>query len=347
MKNINIIFIIKRLFYSIFVLWGLSVVIFVLMRIAPGDPARMALGSRTPEEVVQRFRIAMYYDKPIYIQYYYWFKGMLHGDLGVSLVTKHPVLEDISQVFPATFELAIFAFIFIIVIGITIGIISARYNNTWVDNLGRLVAYFGIVTPSFVFAIMGMLIFCYALKILPSMGRLSPELIYPPKITGLITIDALIQGNFIVFFDAFKHLILPVVSIGLLGMAEEARITRTSVYNNMRKDYVVAAESYGIPERVIMFRDVLKPSLNPVVSILGLEFAAILAQSFLVELIFNWPGFARYGMVAIIQKDLNAIYGVVLITGIFVIFGNIIADIIVGFLDPRIYLIKERSEKIR
>jgi len=337
-------FIIKRLIYTMIVLLGVSVLIFAISRVMPGDPARMALGTKAPEEVVQRFRIAMHYDKPIHVQYFYWFKGILEGDLGLSLVTKHPVLEDIIQVFPATFELAIFAFIFIIFTGITIGVISARYHNTWVDNLGRLFAYFGIVTPSFVFAILGMLIFCYILKVLPTMGRLSPELTCPPKITGLITIDALIQGNFIVFVDALKHLILPTVSLGLLGMAEDARITRSSVYNNMRKDYIAAVQSYGIPERVIIFRDLLKPSLIPVVSMLGLEFGTILSQAFLVELIFNWPGFARYGMNAIIQKDLNAISGVVLILGVIFVFSNIIVDLIVTFLDPRIRLIYERSE---
>ena len=344
MKYRTIIFIIKRLFYSIFVLIGISMIIFFISRVIPGDPARLALGSRAPEEVVQLFRIEMRYDKPIHVQYYYWLKGALHGDLGVSTVTKHSVFEDIIQVFPATFELAIFAFIFVIVIGITIGVLSARYNNTWVDHLGRLFAYFGVVTPSFVFGIMGMLFFGYVLEILPSMGRLSPELIYPPKITGLITIDALIQGNFIVFFDAFKHLILPSISLGLLGMASDARITRASVYNNLGKDYIIAAQSYGIPDRVIMFRDLLKPSLIPVVSLLALQFGSILSQAFLVELIFNWPGFARYGMTAIIQKDLNAISGVVLILGLFRICGNIIVDFLVGLLDPRIQLIKKRSE---
>jgi len=304
----------------------------------------MALGERASEEVLQRFRILMYYDKPALVQYYYWLNNLFHGDLGVSLVTRQPVLEDIGQVLPATCELAIYALIFATVIGITIGVISARYHNTWVDNLGRIAAYFGIITPSFVFAIMGMLIFSYVARVLPSMGRISPELIYTSKITGLITIDALIQGNFIVFFDAFKHLILPVVSLGLIGMAEEGRITRNSVYNNMGKDYIISAQSYGVPEKVIMFQLLLKPSINPVVSILGLEFANILAGAFLVELIFNWPGFARYGMNAILYKDINAISAVILIVGVFVLLGNIIVDIIVGFLDPRIYLMEGRSE---
>lgn len=340
----RIIFIIKRLFHSIFVLWALSLIIFVMSRIAPGDPARMALGARVPEEVVERLRIAMHYNEPIYAQYFHWFKSVLRGDFGVSLVTQHPVLEDISQVFSATFELALFAFIFMIFIGITLGVLSARYKNTWVDHIGRIISYFGIVTPPFVFAILGMLIFSYTLKILPAMGRLSPGLEFSTKITGLITIDSLITGNFTVFIDAIRHLTLPAISLGLLGMSEEARITRASTYNNMQKDYILAAQSYGIPERVIIFRDLLKPSLIAVVSILGLEFGSLLANAFLVELIFNWPGFARYGMNAMLQKDLNAVSGVVLILGVVFIFSNIIVDIIVDYLDPRIHLIKERNE---
>ena len=344
MNNRNLAFIIKRLLYSILILWGICLLIFFVVRIIPGDPARMALGTQAPEDVVERLRVEMHYDKPIFIQYYYWFKNVLRGNLGISLVTKHPVLEDISELFPATFEIALYAFIFIAVVGTAIGVFSARYSNSWVDNLGRIFAYFGIVTPQFVFAIMGMLLFCYVFKILPSMGRLDPTLTYPAKITGLITIDALLQGNFIVFFDALKHLILPVLSVGLGGMAQSTRITRTSVYNNMRKDFIAAAQSYGVPDRVIMFRDLLKVSMNPTVSILGLQFATTLSNAFLVELIFNWPGFARYGMTAMLQKDLNAISGVVLTVAIFVMLGNIFADIVNSFLDPRVYLLSTSKE---
>jgi len=139
MKNRKIIFIVKRLFYSLFVLLGLSVLIFIMSRILPGDPARMALGTMAPEEVVERLRVSMHYNEPIFIQYIHWFKNVLHGDFGDSLVTQHPVLEDIGQVFPATFELALFAFIFMIVIGITLGVLSARYSNTWVDHSTRCI----------------------------------------------------------------------------------------------------------------------------------------------------------------------------------------------------------------
>jgi len=344
MRNKRVKLIIERFFYSLLVLLGLSILIFVMSRIMPGDSARMALGESAPEEAVENLRITMHYYEPLYIQYFYWFKNILHGDFGNSLVTNRPVLEDIVRNLPATFELATFAFLFMSIAGITVGVLSARYKNTWVDNLGRIISYFGVVTPSFVVAIMGMLVFCYLLNVLPAMGRLSPELIVPPRITGFITIDALIQSNFKVFFDAVKHLILPTVSLGLLGVGTQARITRGSVYKNMKKDFITAAVSYGIPERVILFRDLLRPSLAGPISLIGLQFGSLMANAFLVELIFNWPGFARYGMNAILQNDLNAISGIVLTMGVIFVLSNIIVDFIVNFLDPRIHLIKERNE---
>lgn len=337
-------YIIRRLVHSILVLLGLSLIIFVISRIVPGDPARMTLGPRAPEEVVQRLRVEMHLDKPIPVQYIYWLKGAVQGDFGKSLRSERPVMEDIKNVFPATLELAFYVLIFIMIFGFGIGTLSARYRDTWVDNLGRLFSYLGVITPPFVFALLGMMVFAYFIPILPPMGRISPDIIAPAKITGFLTVDALIQGNFAAFFSALRHLILPTISLGLVGMAEESRIVRGSVCNNMDQDYIAAARSYGIPERVITFRDLLKPSLIPGVSIVGLEFAIVVANALLVELIFNWPGFARYTMKAMLGKDLNAISAAILLVGVVFIFSNIMVDIAVNILDPRIQLIKEREE---
>jgi peptide/nickel transport system permease protein len=342
--SIQIAYIGRRLLYSILVLLGLSLVIFVISRIMPGDPARMALGTRAPEEVVQRLRGEMHLDKPILIQYAYWLKGAVHGDFGKSLITDRPVMEDIMNVFPATLELAFYILIFMTVFGFGMGTLSARYRDTWLDNMSRIISYLGVITPPFVFALFGMIVFAYFIPILPPMGRISPDIVAPSKITGFMTIDSLIQGNFIAFFDALRHLILPTISLGLVGMAEESRIVRGSVCNNMDQDYIAAARSYGIPERIITFRDLLKPSLIPGVSILGLEFATVVANALLVELIFNWPGFARYSMNAMLGKDLNAISATVLLVGVVFIFSNIMVDLAVNLLDPRIQLIREREE---
>ncbi|MEE9176430.1 MAG: ABC transporter permease [Thermodesulfobacteriota bacterium] len=337
-------FIVKRLVYSVFVLVGLSILIFVIARVMPGHPARMALGARAPGWAVERLREEMHLNEPLYVQYYYWAKGALHGDFGMSLVTRRSVANDIKEFLPASLELALYAGIFMGIIGITLGTISGWYSNTWIDNLVRVISYIGIVTPSFVFAIFFVLIFSYVLEIFPTMGRIAPDLIPPPRITGMITLDALITGNFAIFLDALKHLFLPAISLAMGPLAQEARITRSSITDNVKKDYIAAERSCGIPERTIMFKYLLKPSLIPTISIYGLDFASLLGNAFLIELIFNWPGLSRYGMNAMLRKDLNAMTAIILVFGLVFVIVNIIVDIIVEYLDPRIRLGVERGQ---
>jgi len=336
-------FLLKRLLLSIFVIFGLSIVIFIIARIVPGDPARMALGPRAPEEVVQRLRQEMYLDKPLPEQYFYWIRGVLSGDFGRSLVTKRAVSEDIKEYLPATMELAIFAGILMVIFAVLLGTLAARYKDTWVDSLIRTLSYFGVAIPSFVAAIIFMLLFGFYWPILPVLGRLSSGIIPPARITGLLTLDSLIQGNFVAFWDAFKHLILPSVALSLVGVFQNTRITRSSMVDNMRKDFLCAERGYGIPERVIMFKYLLKPSLIPPVSIMGLQFANLFANAFLVEMIFNWPGISRYGINAIMQKDLSVISAVIIVFGAVFVVVNIIVDIIVAFLDPRSRLSTSRG----
>jgi peptide/nickel transport system permease protein len=336
-------FLLKRLLLSIFVIFGLSIVIFIIARVVPGDPARMTLGPRAPEEVVQRLRQEMYLDKPLPEQYFYWIRGVLSGDFGRSLVTYRMVSEDIKEYLPATMELAIFAGILMVIFAVFLGTLAARYKDTWVDNLIRTLSYFGIAIPAFVVAIFFMLLFGYYWPILPVLGRLSPGISYPTKITGLLTLDSLIQGNFVVFWDALKHLILPSVALSLAHLFQEARITRSSMVENMRKDFLSAERGYGIPERVIMFKYLLKPSLIPTVSMMGLDFAALFANAFLVEMIFNWPGISRYGIDAMMSKDLSVISAVIIVFGVVFVVVNIIVDIIVAFLDPRARLSTSRG----
>ncbi|MEA1964670.1 MAG: ABC transporter permease [Candidatus Aerophobetes bacterium] len=337
-------FLAKRLVYSVFVLVGLSILIFTIARVMPGHPARMALGARAPEWAVERLREEMHLNEPLYVQYYYWVNDALHGDLGMSLVTRRSVANDIKEFFPASLELALYAGIFMGIIGIILGTISGWYSNTWVDNLVRMISYIGIITPSFVWAIFFVLIFGYLLALFPTMGRLTPGVGPPPSITGMVTLDALITGHFAAFFDALKHLLLPAISLALGPLSQEARITRSSLVDNAKKDYVASERSCGIPERTIMFKYLLKPSFIPTISIYGLDFAAILGNAFLIELIFNWPGLSRYGMNAMLQKDLNAMIAVILVFGLIFIIVNIIVDLIVGYLDPRIRLGVERAQ---
>ncbi len=318
--------------------------IFTIARAVPGDPARMALGARAPEEVVQRLREEMRLGEPLLIQYYYWVRDALRGDLGMSLVTRRPVTRDIAEFLPATIELALFAGIIMAIFGILLGAISAFRANSWVDNAVRVLAYMGIVTPPFVFAIFFILLFAYVLGILPVIGRLSPGITPPSTITGMIVLDSLITGNFDIALNALKHLILPGVALSLAGLSQQARITRSSMVDNLGKDYIAAERAQGVPSRVIMLKYLLKPSLIPTVSILGLDFAMLLSNAFLVELIFNWPGLSRYGMNAMLSKDLNAIIAVVMVLGLVIVIVNIIVDLVVAYLDPRIRLGAERGK---
>ncbi len=334
---------IRRLLHSIFVLLGLSVLVFVIARVIPGDPARMALGPRAPESVVQKFREELHLDKPIYVQYYYWIKGAIRGDFGRSLFTKRSVTRDIREFFPATLELMLFTGIVMSLFGIFLGVISARYSNRWPDNVVRVISYMGVCTPAFVFAILFLLLFGYVLNILPTIGRLSPYISPPPVRTGLITVDSLIAGNFTAFFDGLKHLIMPGIALALGPMAQEARITRSSMTDNLQRDFIALERSQAIPERRIMARYLMRISIIPTVSVLGLDFASQLGWAFLVELIFNWPGLSRYGINVMLNKDLNAIVAVIMVIGLMFLVVNIIVDVIVATLDPRIRLGAERS----
>jgi len=329
-------FIAKRLFYSIFVLLGLSIIIFLMSRIFPGDPARTALGTLAPQWAVDNLREQLHLNDPIHVQYWIWLTNAFRGDLGMSLVTKRPVMKDIINFFPATFELVVFSIIISITISIVVGVTAGRRANSRFDNIVRIASYLGVAIPTFVWAIMAMFLFGYMWKMLPVLGRLSSGIVHPPRITGMITVDALLTGNFAAFFDVLKHMILPGSALAVGRIAQDTRIMRASIVENLRKDYIAAATSYGIPERLVMFKYLMKPSLIPVVSIMGLEISGAMAGSFIIEFIFNWPGFGKYGANAMLNKDLNAIIGSVMVVGIFFALINIVVDVIITYLDPRI-----------
>jgi len=329
-------FLVKRVLLGLLVLVGLSMVIFTLFQIIPGQPEKMVLGARASEEALQRLRETMHLDDPLYLRYYYWGKGALQGDFGYSLFSRRLVTDDIKEYLPASLELVLYASIIMGIGGLTFGVLSGWYYNTWIDDIVRLISYIGVCLPPFVIAIFLVLIFCYFTSIFPTTGRLSSSVQPPSSITKLITIDSLITGNFPAFFSAMKHLLLPSISLALGGLSTEARLTRTSIVDNLNKDFIANAKSCGIPENLIMFKYILKPSIIPTLAIYGADAACIMGNSFLVELIFHWPGLSRYAMNAMLRQDLNAISATILIYGaIFVIF-NFMVDLIVSFLDPTI-----------
>jgi len=335
-------FLARRLGQGLVALFGLSILIFILVRVVPGDPARLALGSVATEEAVQRLAKEMHLDEPIYKQYYYWLKDALRGNFGMSLYSRGKVLDDIKRTLPATLELSLFAMIISILVGQFLGITAARYHGTWVDTAARIIAYIGVVTPNFALALLLLMCFGYFTHFLPTVGRLSPHLTPPPMLTGFYTIDALIMWQFDVFLDALAHLLLPAIALAWASLAQESRITRASMVANLSADYILSDKASGLPHRVIFFKHLLKPSLVPTVSIMGPDLAYIVVNAFLVEKVFNWPGFARYGLEAILRKDLNAVMAVILILGVLFMVANILSDLACSFLDPRTRLQRGR-----
>jgi len=320
------------------VLLGLSVLIFVISRVAPGDPARIALGPRAPESVVQALREKMNLDKPFVVQYFLWLKAALRLDLGDSLQSRRPVIQDIREYLPATLEVVSIAAVWMILFGLLLGVLAAKFTGTWLDGIIRVFSYLGVVAPAFVWSIILMLLFAYVVPIFPSTGRVGLSTPLPKTITGMYTIDYLLAGDFRGFKDAFTHLVLPAIGLTFGGIAQSARITRGTMVENSLKDYILAQRAYGIPERKMLFKYWLKPSLIPTVSVTSLDIASMFGGAFLVEQLYNYPGLARYGMQAVLNKDLNAIAGVAMVLGCVFIVVNIVIDIVVARLDPRVRL---------
>lgn len=331
-------FLIKRLIQSAFTIIGISMLIFVIARVVPGDPARMALGPSASQEAVEELRKEMNLDKPLVNQYIFWVKGVLKGDFGRSINSKRPVIMDIKEFFPATMELILFSGVMMMAGSFILGLISVRFKDTWVDGLLRMLSYIGISVPAFVLAVIFLLLFGFLWPVVPVIGRLSPSIIPPKPVTGMIVFDSLIQRNFTAAWNAIQHIFLPALALSFGSMFQDARILRSSMIDNMWKEYILVSTGYGLPKRLIMRKYLLKPSSAPVITVIGLDFAALMGNAFLVERIYSWPGLSRYGINAMLNKDLNAISAVVVIIGLLFLIINIIVDIIIAYIDPRIRL---------
>ena len=336
-------FLARRLLWSVIVLAGLSVVIFIIARVVPGDPARIALGPLATAEQVAELQEEMGLDRPIPEQYFRYVGGLLQGDLGRSLLTGRSVNEDIGETFFATLELVLATIFLAFVIGIPAGVFAARNKDGWADNTSRIISLLGVVTPSFFLAILLQLLAGYVLEILPVTGRLPAGMQFDATITGLLTVDSLLTGRFDVFIEALRHLLLPAAALSAATIGQITRVTRSSMIDISRQDYVEAARAFGIPDSVRIFKYMLRPSFVPPLTILGLEFASLIGNAFVVEMVFTWPGMASYGVRTILQKDFNAVMGVVMVSGLFFVFANLIIDVLVGYVDPRIRIKGSRA----
>ncbi len=296
-----------RLFLTVFVLLGVSIVVFFMIRLIPGDPAEILADQWATKEDVDQLRRDMGLDKPITVQYLIFMDRLLHGDLGNSVITKIPVTEEIAAKFPSTLKLAVTGTIIAVVIGSLAGTISAVRPYSIFDNTAMILALLGVSTPAFWLGLMFMLVFSVHLGWFPAMGAATP-----------------------------KHLVLPSLTLGLLTAGVIARQSRSSMLQTLQEDYIVTARSKGLRERVVVYRHALKNALIPVVTIVGLQFGHLLGGAVLVESVFSWPGMGRLLVDAIFTRDYPIIQGAVLMFAMAFALVNLGVDLLYGLLDPRI-----------
>lgn len=317
-------------------LLGLSIIIFFISRVLPGNPARMALGPRATEQQVQELSRELGLTKPLPIQYVDYMQGLVVGDLGRSLVTKRPVATDLLQTLPATLELITVSIFFTILLGIPLGIIAAQNKEGLADHVTRLVAFFSVSIPGFFIGILFQLIFGYLLGWMPITGRISNEFQdVVVRETGFMLIDTLLMGNMAAHIDAWQHIFLPGLALSMAGIGQIMRITRSSMIDMRNKDFVEAERGFGLPEWMVTYKYTFRNASIPTLTILGLIYASLLGNAFLIELVFSWGGMASYGINAVLQNDFNAVVGVTMTIGLAFVTINFAVDLILDRVDPR------------
>jgi len=331
----------RRLILCIFVLFGVSIITFFLARVVPSDPAALWVGPHARREEVERARKMLGLDKPLWVQYLIYIRNLLSGDLGISIYTHRPVLDDILMFLPASLELIVSGIFIGLILGIPLGVISAMRRDTLVDHVSRVYSIGGVSIPTFWLGMMLQLLFFKYLGILPAGGRVSSRLIMTHPITrrtGFYLIDTIITGNWIAFRDALTHLILPAMTLAAYPTGLVARMVRSTMVEVLEEDYIRTARAYGLPERVIAYLYALKNAIGPMITVLVLCFAYSLVETFLIEYVFDWPGLGRYASLAILATDYPAIMGITLFVTITYVSLNLVVDILLAFIDPRIRL---------
>ena len=327
-----------RLGMSLVLVFGVTIVTFLLANLVPGDPVQAALGEQASGNpaIVEQFRVDMGLDKPLPVQYVTYIAHLVQGDLGLSQQTRTPVATELRRAFPATAELATMAIVLSILIGIGLGLWAALRRGRAADHTIRVVSLVGISAPTFWLALIAYYLFFFKLRLLPGSGRLSPTAVPPPNVSGFYTIDSLLAGQWATFTDAVGHLMMPslVLALGTVGLL--TRFARSSVLEVLNLDYVRAARAKGLPARAVIFRYVLRGSLMPIITVVGIAFGSLLAGAVLTEKVFSWHGIGEYAFNGATKLDLPAVMGVGLVVGVTYIAVNLLVDLVYGFVDPRV-----------
>jgi ABC-type dipeptide/oligopeptide/nickel transport system permease component len=308
-------YLIRRLLYAIPILLAVFTLVFLGVRIIPGDPAQAALGDYASQEAVEALRERMGLNEPIYVQYFRFLGDLLRGDFGESLISGMSISEQIAHVLPYTLQLTIASVLVGVMLGIPLGILTALNRNNPVDYVGRVISLLGLSVPAFYFGILLILLFAVELGVLPAVGG------------GDIKEDPI---------GSLKYLVLPALTLGLIMTASVTRLARSAMLNVLSEDYVRTARSKGLRERVVVARHAFRAALLPIVSITGFWVAVLIGDSVLTEVVFSRPGLGKMLVGAINQRDYTALQSVIVVYAAFVVVVNLITDLTYGFLDPRV-----------
>jgi peptide/nickel transport system permease protein len=330
-------YLLTRLLLVIPMVFILLTLVFLLMRVAPGDPISASLGGRVPQEEVDRIKEELGYDRPLYVQYADYLGEVGRGDFGVAITDSREIRDIVRENGAATLELTFFAMIVAVLVGVTFGLFAGRYRDTWIDGGGRLFGIIIYATPVFFLGLMAQLFFGSYLGWLPTSGRASP-LIDATLVThtNIYTIDTLIAGDWDAFVDVVKHLILPAVTLGLVTAGVFIRLIRVNVIRTMKDDYIEAARARGIDERSVVYHHAFRNALVPVITVVGLTVALLLSGAVLTETTFNWPGIGKTLIGYLENRDYPAVQGIIIVFALVVVAVSVVIDFVNAYIDPRI-----------
>ncbi len=330
-------YIVKRLLWAIPTLFGVSLIVFMMVHLSPGDPALALLGDHANKESVEKLREDMGLNKSLLTQYGIFASKAVQGDFGKSFKSKQPVLDEFMERFPATMELALCAMILAIILGIGAGIISAIKRYSIFDYGSMFIALAGVSMPVFWLGLVLIYFFSVSLEWLPVSGRVGYEF-YVDNVTGFYLIDTLLANDYPAFWDALKHLILPSIALGTIPMAIIARMTRSSMIEVMKEDYIRTARAKGCSVFQVVMIHALRNAMMPVITVIGLMLGTLFAGAILTETTFSWPGIGKWIVNAVYQRDFPIIQSATLIIASMFIFVNLIVDLLYALINPKIRL---------
>ncbi len=317
---------------------GITLLLFIVTHLVPVNPLAVILTEKSMEDpnavaaAIEKWGL----DKPPHEQYLIYLGNLLHGDLGISFKTKNPVMQDLKTFLPATVELSLGSFLFAIIFGLPLGVISAIRAGKLLDHVAQVISLLGASMPPFWSGLLVLFVFYYKLGLAPGPGRIDSRMGTPDLITGLFLVDSLISGNTEAFWSALSHLVLPSIILGWFTLALISRITRSSMLEVLAQDYIRTARAKGLQEKWVILSHALRNALIPLTTLMGLAFAGLMSGAIMTETIFAWPGIGRYAVEASANLDYPALTGVTLLIALFYTMVNLVVDVLYTVIDPRI-----------